>query len=360
MPPGSVKRAADRIGRVKALTFQGPRTVRVDDVPKPALGGLDDALVRVTSVGCSESPLHLCNDRIRIQPGAVLGHEFVGVVEEVGAHVSRVKPGDRVVACFFTYCGHCFYCRRGWFSQCESKTVFGYGEHFGNLGGGQAEYCVAPNADHTLEPIPDAVSDEQALFVGDILATGFFGAERAGVEAGDAVAVIGCGPVGLMAIMSARLMGAACIFAVDMVQSRLEMAERLGAIPVDGNARNSAEAVKAETGGYGADRAIEAVGLSATIESAIHSVRRGGTVSVVGVPDTMIGEFPFMKVWWDDLTFTGGVCNVPAYMRRLLDLIAAGRLDPAQIVSHRMKLEEGVLAYEMFDRREATKILLTP
>jgi len=345
---------------VKALTFQGAQTVRVDDVPKPTLGGPDDALVRVTTGAICGSDLHLYHERIPIQAGAVLGHEFVGVIEEGGAHVSRVKAGDRVVACFFTYCGNCFYCRRGWFAQCESKTVFGYGKHFGNLGGGQAEYCVAPNADHTLEPIPDAVSDEQALFVGDILATGFFGAERAGVEAGDAVAVIGCGPVGLMAIMSARLMGAARIFAVDMVKSRLEMAERLGAVPIDGSAQNSSEAIKAETGGHGADRAIEAVGLSATIETAIHSVRRGGTVSVVGVPDTMSGDFPYMKVWWDDLTFTGGVCNVPSYMRRLLDLIAAGRLDPAQIVSHRMKLEEGVLAYEMFDRREATKILLTP
>jgi threonine dehydrogenase-like Zn-dependent dehydrogenase len=345
---------------VKALTFQGPRSVRVDDVPKPSLGAPDDALVRVTTSAICGSDLHLYHERVPIQAGAVLGHEFVGVVEEVGSHVSRVKVGDRVVACFFTYCGHCFYCRRGWFAQCESKTVFGYGQHFGDLGGGQAEYCVAPNADHTLEPIPEAVSDEQALFVGDILATGFFGAERAGVEAGDSVAVIGCGPVGLMAIMSARLMGAARIFAVDMVRSRLEMAERLGAIPIDGAARNSSEAVKAETGGHGADRAIEAVGLSATIETAIQSVRRGGTVSVVGVPDTTIGDFPYMKVWWDDLTFTGGVCNVPAYMRRLLDLIAAGRLDPAQIVSHRMKLEEGVRAYEMFDSREATKILLTP
>jgi threonine dehydrogenase-like Zn-dependent dehydrogenase len=344
---------------VRALTFQGERTVRLDDVPKPVLTGADDALVRVTTSAICGSDLHLYHLRIPIQPGAVLGHEFVGVVEEVGEHVSRLKPGDRVVASFFTYCGHCFYCRRGWFAQCESKTVFGYGQHFGNLGGGQAEYCVAPNADHTLESIPDEVSDEQALFVGDILATGFFGAERAGVQAGDAVAVIGCGPVGLMAIMSARLLGAARIFAVDMVKDRLEMAERLGAIPIDAGGEAS-KAVKAETGGHGADRAIEAVGLSATIETAIHSVRRGGTVSVVGVPSAMVGEFPYMKIWWDDLTFTGGVCNVPAYMRRLLDLIAAGRLDPAQIVSHRLKLDEGVRAYEMFDRREATKILLTP
>ena len=138
------------------------------------------------------------------------------------------------------------------------------------------------------------------------------------------------------------------------------LAERLGAVPIDGRAVHSSEAVKAATGGHGVDRAIEAVGLTATIETAIHSVRRGGTVSVVGVPDTTSGEFPYMKVWWDDLTFTGGVCNVPAYMRRLLDLIEAGRLDPAPIVSHRMKLDEGVRAYAMFGSREATNNLLTP
>ena len=345
---------------MRALTFQGERSVRVDELPKPSVAKPDEALVRITTGAICGSDLHLYHRRIPIQEGAVLGHEFVGVVEEVGDHVSRVRPGDRVVACFFTYCGHCFYCRRGWFSQCEQKQVFGYGENFGNLGGGQAEYCLAPHANHTLEPIPEGVSDEQALFVGDILATGFFGVERAGVQPGDSVAVIGCGPVGLMAIMSARLKGAARVLAVDMVPSRLEMAERLGADAVDAGGGQAAKAVKAETGGHGADRAIEAVGLAATIETAVHSVRRGGTVSVVGVPELAAGDFPYLKVWWDDLTFTGGVCNVPAYMRQLLDLIEAGRLDPTQIVSHRLSLDEGVRAYEMFDNREATKILLTP
>ena len=334
--------------------------MRLDDIPKPSIQAPGEALVRVTTGAICGSDLHLYHQRVPIQAGAVLGHEFVGVVEEVGDHVSRVKPGDRVVACFFTWCGHCYYCRRGWFAQCEDKGVFGYGEHFGDLGGGQAEYCVVPHANYVLEPVPSAVSDEQALFVGDILATGFFGAERAGVQPGDSVAVIGAGPVGLMAIMSAKLLGAARIFAVDMVPARLEMAERLGAHAIDARAVHSSQAVKAETGGHGADRAIEAVGRTDSIETAIHSVRRGGTVSVVGVPDTTAGDFPYMKMWWDDLTFTGGVCNVPAYMRQLLDLIQAGRLDPAVIVSHRMNLDEGVRAYEMFDRKEATKILLTP
>lgn len=345
---------------MRAILFEGLEKVRVDDVAKPSVGAPDQALVRVTTSAVCGSDLHLYHGRIPIQPGAGLGHEFVGVVEDVGDGVTRVQPGDRVVACFFTWCGHCFYCRRAWYAQCESKGVFGYGAGFGDLGGAQAEYVVVPLADHTLEPIPEGVSDDAALFVGDILATGFFGADRAGIQPGDSVAVIGAGPVGLMAVMSAQLFGPAQVFALDMVGARLEEAQELGAIPVDASRQNGAEEVKRLTGGYGADRAIEAVGLAATIETALHCVRAGGSVSVVGVPDTMTGDFPYMRVWWNDISYSGGVCNVPAYMRPLLDLIAAGKLDPTRVVSHRMKLDEGVEAYRMFAAREATKILLTP
>ena len=343
---------------MKAITFQGPQQVRVVDVPKPSVKNPEDALVRITATAICGSDLHLYHQRIPIQPGAILGHEFAGVVEEVGPHVRRVKPGDRVVACFFSYCGHCDHCRRGWFSQCSEKGVFGYGEHFGNLGGGQAEYCIVPLANTTLEAIPDAVTDEQALFVGDILATGFFGADRAGIKPGDAVAVIGAGPVGLMAVMSAALFGPAVIYAVDMVDARLEMAQELGAIPIN-NADGQAAKVIKELTIHGVDRSIECVGLAATIETAVHAVRPGGTVSVVGVPDVVEASFPYMRVWWNNLTYTGGVCNVPAYMRQLLLLVAGGKVDPARIISHRMKLEDGVRAYEMFAAREATKIVLT-
>ncbi len=345
---------------MRALTFQGARTVRLDDVPRPTLKGPEDALVKVTTSAICGSDLHLYHERIPIQAGAILGHEFVGVVEDVGDHVQRVKPGDRVVACFFTYCGHCINCRRGWFSQCERKGVFGYGQHFGDLGGGQAEYCVVPLANQTLEPIPDAVSDEQALFVGDILATGFFGAERARIQPGDTVAVVGAGPVGLMAVMSAQLFGPSQVFAIDMVEERLKLAAQLGATPINAADGNAAKQVKALTGGHGTDASVECVGLAATIETAIYSVRPGGTVSVVGVPEMLEGNFPHTRIWWNNLTYTGGVCNVPAYMRQLLDLIAAEKLDPARIVSHRLNLDEGARAYEMFDRREATKILLVP
>jgi threonine dehydrogenase-like Zn-dependent dehydrogenase len=292
--------------------------------------------------------------------GAVLGHEFVGVVEEVGSEVKRFSPGDRVVSSFFTSCGVCALCRKGWFNQCASKGTFGHGEYFGNLGGGQAEYVVVPLADHSMELIPKGMTDEQAIFVGDILSTGFFGAERAEIKPGDVVAVVGAGPVGLMATMCAQLFGPARVFVVDMVDSRLETALDLGGIPINSKQVHPVEAILSQTDGIGADSSIECVGLLPAVETAIESVRGGGTISMVGVPSAVIGDFPYMKMWLKSLTFRAGWCNVQAYMQPLLALIAAGRLHPEKIISHRMKLEQAEEAYRIFDAREATKIVLTP
>jgi len=232
---------------VKAVTFQDTGDFRVEDVPKPSIKGASDVLLRVTLGAICGSDLHIYHGHTPINPGAVIGHEFTGVVEEVGPEVRRFRPGDRVVASFFTACGHCHLCRRGWFAQCVNKGTFGHGEYFGDLGGGQAEWVVVPLADHTLEPIPDGMSDEQAIFVGDILATGFFGAERAQIKPGDAVAVIGAGPVGLMATMCAGLFGPARVFVVDMVESRLELAAQLGGIPINGNRVNPIAASQQQT-----------------------------------------------------------------------------------------------------------------
>ena len=345
---------------MKALIFHGERDVRLEDVPRPAVSAPGDALVRVTLGALCGSDLHIYHMRSPVNEGAVLGHEFVGVVEEVGSGVNRFQVGDRVVASFFTSCGHCDLCRRGWFSQCENKATFGHGVYHGDLGGGQAEYCVVPLADHTLERIPEGMTDEQAIFVGDILATGYFGALRADIQPGDSVAVIGAGPVGLMAVMCAQLFGPAQVFAVDMVAERLELARELGAFPIDAGATHPVEAIKGLTGDRGADSSIECVGALPSIDTAIHCVRGGGTVSMVGVPAAVSADFPLMRVWIKDLTFRGGWCNVQAHMRPLLDLIAAGRLHPERIISHRVKLEEGAAAYEMFDRREATKVVMTP
>ena len=345
---------------MKALTFQGIDRVKIIDVPKPAIRDPDDALVKVTLGAICGSDLHLLHGLTPMNQGEVLGHEFVGVVEEIGQEVKRFKTGDRVVSSFFTSCGHCAYCRKGWFNQCVTKATFGHGEFLGGLGGGQAEYVVVPRADHTMEPIPAAMSDEQAIFVGDILATGFFAAERAEIKPGDAVAVIGAGPVGLMATMCAQLFGPARTFVVDMVESRLETAQDLGGIPINANEVHPVEAIERETQGIGVDSSIECVGLMSAVDTAFRVVRGGGTISMVGVPNAVIGDFPYMRMWLKSLTFRAGWCNVQAYMRPLLDLIAAGRLKPDAIISHRMKLEEGEEAYRMFNSREATKIVLTP
>ena len=345
---------------MKAVTYQDVHEFRVVDVPKPAISGSRDVLVKVTLGAICGSDLHIYNGHTPINPGAVIGHEFVGVVEDTGPEVHRFKPGDRVVAAFFTACGHCPLCRRGWYSQCQEKGTFGHGDYFGGLGGGQAEYVVVPLADHTLELIPAGMTDEQAIFVGDIMSTAYFGAERADIRPGDNVAVVGAGPVGLCAVMAAQLFGPARVFAVDMVAERLELARELGAIPVSTAEFNPVSRLQDLTAGLGVDASIECVGHVSAVETAIHCVRGGGTCSMVGVPSKSEWPFPLMHSWLKDLTFRAGWCNVQAYMRPLLDLIAAGRLQPDRIISHRMKLDQAEDAYRMFAAREATKIVLTP
>src|SRR5947208_5097138 len=345
---------------MRALTFQAEGDVKVIDVPKPDIQASDEALVRVTLGAVCGSDLHILHGHTPMNPGAVLGHEFVGVVGDVGSEVKRFHPGDRVVSSFFTSCGHCVLCRKGWFNQCVDKATFGHGEYFGGLGGGQAEYVVVPNADHTMESIPDGMADEQAIFVGDILATGFFGAERAEIKPGDVIAVVGAGPVGLMATMCAQLFGPARVFVVDMVDSRLEFAQGMGAIPINAKETHPVEAIKRDTGGFGVDRSIECVGVLTAVETAIQVVKGGGTISMVGIPNHSVGDFPYLDMWQRALTFRAGWCNVQAYMRPLLDLVAAGRLQPESIISHRMKLDQAPEAYRMFDAREATKIVLKP
>jgi len=334
--------------------------VAVSDVPGPALTGPCDALVRVTLSAVCGSDLHIYHGHSPVDEGATLGHEFVGVVEQAGAGVRAVKPGDRVVAAFFTACGGCRLCRRGWWSQCESRAIFGHGRYFGGLGGGQAERCVVPNADLNLVPIPAGVGDEQAVFVGDILATGMFAAERGMICPGDTVAVVGAGPVGLMALMCAQLYGPSRVFAIDTIGGRLELARELGAVPLDPAEAHPQVEIQRHTGGAGADAVLECVGQIRAIETAINVCRGGGTVSSVGVPSEVNADFPYFDVWNRDLTFRSGLANVHAYMRPLLDMIEAGRLHPERVISHRLSLDQAEEAYRLFDSREATKVVLTP
>jgi len=346
---------------MKALVFQGVEDVKVADVPKPEIKDPGDVLLKVTLSAICGTDLHSFHGFAPpATPGTVIGHEFVGVVEGAGPDVKRFAPGDRVVSCMYAYCGHCALCRKGWFVQCVNQRFFGMSEQFEGLRGGQAEYVVVPLADQTLESVPDGVSDEQAIFVGDILATAMFGAERAEIRPGDAVAVIGAGPVGLLTTMCAQLFGPARVFVVDMVPARLEMARQFGGIPIDASQTHPVEAIQKQTGDLGVDSSIECVGLVTTLETAIRCVRGGGTVAMNGMPGVVTGEFPYLSFWLKTLTLRAGWCNVPPYMRPLLDLIAAGRLQPEKIISHRMKLADAEEAYRLFDAREATKIVLTP
>ncbi len=281
---------------MKGTVFHGPHDVRVERVDDPALKTPTDALVRLTRAGICGSDLHFYHGALPIAPGFVLGHEGVGVVEEVGAGVDRLKKGDRVVVSAVVACGRCFFCRRGQPSQCaeSGSAVFGYGANsagkLGSLGGEQSEAVRVPMADYTCYPLPDANDDDAAVFLADILPTSFFGAVNGNIRPGDTVAIFGCGPVGLCAVMSAKLFGPAEVFAVDSIPYRLELARKLGAFAVD--TEKAQQTILDRTDGRGADVTIEAVGNESAVTAAIMAARGGGTVSVIGAFGAPSFNFP--------------------------------------------------------------------
>jgi 2-desacetyl-2-hydroxyethyl bacteriochlorophyllide A dehydrogenase len=339
------------------VTFQAPREVRIDEVPDPTVSAGDDAVVRIEASGVCGSDLHIYHGRVAIEPGFVIGHEFVGTVVEAGDGVSRVKAGDRVLGCFQTACGTCAPCRRGDYHQCDDGRVFGHGAGLGDLPGAQAEKVLVPRANLTLRAVPEGMSDEVALFAGDVMGTGYHAATP--VRPGDTVAVLGLGPVGLCAIQAARVAGAAHVIAVDTVEDRLEMGRAFGATPVHLTEEDPRAAVKAATAGRGVDVAIEAVGHPDALDLAIRMARNAGTVSVIGVfaerADVHMG-----LIWIKGLKLVAGQANVVGHLDPVLSLLASGRLDPAPLVTHHMALDEAPEAYEIYDRREALKIVLTP
>ena len=268
---------------MRAVVFAGVREVRVMDVPVPVIEEPGDAVVRVTLTAICGSDLHFFHGKAPIDPGDVLGHEAVGVVESVGAGVERFTPGDRVVVAFNIACGACWFCRRGETQLCDDFRNLGAGAFGGSLGGAQAAFVRVPTADVNLLRIPDGMDDERALFVGDILTTGLYAASIAEIEPGSTVAVVGCGPVGFFCIQAARALGAGRVLAIDLEPERLELAERVGAVPVHARERHPASALAEVTDGRGADVVLEAVGTPSAFESAVGIVRRGGRVVVVGV-----------------------------------------------------------------------------
>jgi threonine dehydrogenase-like Zn-dependent dehydrogenase len=346
---------------MKAIVFHGPYDVRVESVPDPSLQDSRGALVRVTRASICGSDLHPYHGVMPLLPGVVFGHECVGVVEDVGRDVRRFKKGDRVIVPGVIGCGDCAPCRAGYVVGClvQATKVYGFSPE---LPGGQAEAIHVPHADANLFLSPAELDDEQVLFLTDILPTGYYAAQNATIAPGQTIAVIGCGPVGLSAIMSAQLFGPARVLAIDRVDYRLAQAKKLGAIPVDAGQRDPVDAILEATDGRGADAVIEAVGATETVQLALNLVRIGGVVSVVGV--LLDAEFPFPMgtAFMKDLTFRIGLVDVPRFVPTLIPLIQSGRLDPMSLISHRLPLSQGKHAYELFDKRleGCLKIALTP
>jgi len=367
---------------VKAITFQGVERVAYADVPEPRIEAPGDAVVRVRLAGLCGSDLHVFHGREQgLDVGTVMGHEMVGEVVEVGSAVSTLAVGRRVVAPFSTCCGDCFYCRAGLQARCERGQLFGWVEGGVGLHGCQAEACRVPLADATLVPVPDAVDDESALLAADVLATGFFAAESAGVGTAAAAAasdaasdtasntvavVVGCGPVGLCAAVACRQLGAQRVFALDPVARRREQAAAYGATALDPSGEDGEAAalalVRDATGGRGADAVIEAVGSPAATRLAVDLARPGATVAAVGVHHESGFAFTPVEAYDKNLTYRAGRCPARRYLPRLLALLAAEPDLLPGFVSHRMPLAAGAEAYELFaSRREScTKVALVP
>ncbi|HYN23075.1 MAG TPA: alcohol dehydrogenase family protein [Thermoanaerobaculia bacterium] len=348
---------------MRALVFEGVRRVACAAVPDPAILDPGDAIVRVKAAAICGSDLHVYRGlETGLDIGTVMGHELAGEVIETGSGVHRFGRGDLVVSPFTTSCGVCFYCRLGLTARCERGQLFGWVEKGSGLHGVQAEYVRVPLADSTLVAVPEGTPPEEALFAGDILATGWFGAESAGAAPGKAIAIVGCGAVGLMAVIAARELGADRIFAVDSLPDRLALAESWGAEPVDFTSEDPRERIRDATGGRGADGAVEAVGTPEASRLAFDLVRPGGTLAAVGVHVEPHFAVAPGAMYDKNLTYRAGRCPARAYMDRLLPLIASRKYALGALISHRLPLEDGATAYDLFDRRAAgcTKVIFTP
>lgn len=344
---------------MRAVTFQAPHEVRVKDVPEPELLDSGDAIVRIEATGICGSDLHIYHGRVKIEPGFTIGHEYVGTVLAIGDDVRGVQAGDRVLGCFQTACGRCWFCRRGLFHKCDLSRTFGHGAVLGDLQGTQAEQALVPNADLVLRKVPAGMSDEVALFAGDVMGTGYHAIADSGLRAGDTVAVLGLGPVGLCAVQAARAHGAAHVIAIDSVPERLAVAESFGARAVHLSEGDPRGAVRETTEGRGVDLCVDAVGHPEALDLAVRLTRKCGNVQAVGVYAERC-EVHMGLVWIKALRLCSGHANVLAHVDPVLAMMSAGLLDPSPLVTHHMSLDEAPEAYALYDRREAMKIVLAP
>jgi threonine dehydrogenase-like Zn-dependent dehydrogenase len=392
---------------MKAVVFHGIGDIRLDDVPEPQIKQPDDALVRLTASAICGTDLHMVRGTFAgMQPGTILGHEGVGVVEAVGKNVRNLSIGDRVVIPSTISCGYCSYCRAGYTSQCDNANPNGptagtafYGgpKDTGPFDGLQAELARIPFANADLVKLPDEVSDDQAILISDIFTTGYFGADLARIKPGHTVAVFGCGPVGQFVIASAKLMNAGRILAIDTIPSRLSMAQAQGAEIIDYNAEDVTEAIRSLTGGVGVDCAIDAVGVDANQPSrgpgaakakaqakqfeqevqqiapkqnavganwqpgnapsqvsawAVEGVAKGGTLSIIGVYPPTDMFFPIGQAMNKNLTIQMGNCNHRKYIPQLVELVRMGAIDPSAVLTQVEPIMNTIDAYKAFDTRQ--------
>jgi threonine dehydrogenase-like Zn-dependent dehydrogenase len=347
---------------MKAVVWHGVGDIRLDEVCEPKLQAPTDAVIRLTSSAICGTDLHFVRGTMSgMKAGTILGHEGVGVVEQLGEDVRDFDVGDRVVICSTIACGTCSYCRAGYFAQCDKAnpngpdagtSFFGGPETTGPVDGLQAERARIPFASTTMVKLPDEVSDDQAILVSDIFPTGWFGAELAEVRSGDTVAVFGCGPVGQFAIASARLKGAGRILAVDKYEDRLAMARRQGALVVNFEKEDPVATIKRLTGDAP----------SQVLQWAVQAVAKAGTIGIIGVYPLAATSFPIGQAMNRNLTIKAGNCNHRAYVPHLVDLVRSGIVDPVKILSKVEPLTNVIEAYEAFDKRDPgwLKIELQP
>jgi len=390
---------------MKAVCWMGKSKVETLNVADPELVNPHDAIIKITRTAICGSDLHLYDGFIpTMESGDVLGHEFMGLVEEVGPEVTNLKRGDRVVVPFTIACGSCAFCKKKLWAACDNTNpnahlmeaaygysgsgLFGYSHMMGGYAGGQAQYARVPFANVGPLKIESDLPDEKVLFLSDIFPTGYMAAENAQIQPGDTVAVWGCGPVGQFAIASAFMLGAARVIAIDRLAERLDMARSIGAITVDYSEEDVdvLTALKDLTGGIGPDSCIDAVGLEAhstelqgiydgiktallmetdrpiVLRQAIQAVRKGGTLSIPGVYGGLLDKVPFGAAFGKGITMKMGQTNMHNYMKPLLERIEKGQIDPTYIISHRITLDEAPKMYDIWrDKKEkVTKIVIDP
>jgi S-(hydroxymethyl)glutathione dehydrogenase / alcohol dehydrogenase len=392
---------------MKALVYHGEKNVQIDDKPRPQIKDPEDVILRVTTTALCGSDLHLYHGTVPgMEPGQTSGHEFMGTIEERGPEVHEVKVGDKVVIPFNIDCGRCWYCRNGLWSQCDRSNpngelggAFGYTQVMGGYDGGQAEFVRVPFANTVASlKVPEKIrTDEEVLFLSDVLPTGYFGVDIANVQPGDDVAVFGAGPVGYFSVMCSFLRGAARVFSIDHWPTRLRKTKDLGAEILNFDDDDPVEKLKRETGGRGVI-CIDAVGYEAVghtggignggngdsqnpkhnhsevsdpayepanplqvINWMSQAARKYSIVSIPGVYGANYDQFPLGQLFNRELQIKMGQCPVKKYNEQLLHLIETGRINATKILSHTMKLEEAPKAYEMFDRKEdVTKVIFKP